>query len=264
MKLPEPLEHPVPRLAALVLAAGLGTRMRPFTDTVPKPLLTVGNEELLEHALGNAGRFTSKIAVNTHYLAGQVEAFVAGRGVHVSHEPELLGTAGAVGAIRDWLDGDDVLILNSDTWLASVPDDFVDSWDRRRPRLLVKDVGHPSDFSTLRFIGASLLPGGMARGLAATPSGLYERVWLPGRDSLDLVVTDVAAFDCGTPEEFLRANLAVSDGAPVIHPTARPGGPAYRSVFLRDATSPAGHSSVGEIRDGAGHVYVSPTAEEHR
>lgn len=260
MKLQEPLEHPVPHLSALVLAAGLGTRMRPFTDTIPKPLLTVDNEELLDHALGNAARFTSKVAVNAHYLAGLVEAFLAGRGVHVSFEPELLGTAGAVGAIRDWLAGDDLLILNSDTWLEAVPDDFVDSWDRQRPRLLVKDVGRPSDFGTLRFIGASLLPGTIAGSLAATPSGLYERVWLPGRDSLDLVVTDVAAFDCGTPEEFLRANLAVSGGSPVIHPTAHPGGPVRRSVFLRDATSPAGHVSVGEIRDGTGHVHVSPTA----
>lgn len=247
-------------LACLVLAAGLGSRMRPFTTLVPKPLLTVNNEPLLDRALRHAGRFTPRIAVNVHHLGDQIVDFLDGRDVLVSPEARLLGTAGAVGQLWDWIGERDLLIINSDTWLQTIPDDFVSSWDRERPRLLVTDVGGPSDFGTLRFAGASLLPSRIAQSLSAEPSGLYETVWRPMRADLDLVATDALIFDCGTPEEFLTANLAVNAGLPVIHPGARPGGPVESSVFLEGATSPGGHRSVGEIRDAAGHVYVSPRA----
>ncbi|SDL35281.1 nucleotidyltransferase family protein [Tessaracoccus oleiagri] len=244
-------------LACLVLAAGLGTRMRPFTDHVPKPLLTVDNEPLLARSLRLARRFTYAVAVNSHHLADQVERFVEPWGVRVSHEERLLGTAGAVGNLAAWLDGRDVLILNSDTWLEYIPDDFVAGWDRRSARLLVREVGRPSDFGTRRFVGASLLPGGVAASLPAEPAGLYETVWAPAGERLQLVETDARAFDCGTPDEFIRANLEVSGAKAVVHPTARPGGPVVGSVFLEGATSPPGVASVGEIRDRFGNVYVA-------
>ncbi|MGV8844946.1 nucleotidyltransferase family protein [Tessaracoccus sp.] len=244
-------------LACLVLAAGLGTRMRPFTDVTPKPLLTVNNEELLSRSLGQGAAVAGRTAVNAHHLADQIAAFVVGRSIHVSRETQLMGTAGAVAQVGHWLGDDDLLILNGDTWLQELPDEFVAGWDRGGPRLLVTDVGRPSDFGTMRFIGASLLPNALARGLRDEPAGLYEEVWRPRRDSLDLCVTGVMAFDCGTPMEFLQANLAVSGSPAVIHPTARPGGIVRDSVFLRGATSPPGSVCVGEIRDGVGHVYVA-------
>lgn len=248
--------RPDDRLACLVLAAGLGTRMRPFTDHVPKPLLTVDNEPLLERSLRLAHRFTDAVAVNTHHLADQVARFVERWGVHVSHEERLLGTAGAVGNLAAWLQGRDVLILNADTWLEDVPEAFVAGWDRRAPRLLVTDVGRPSDFGTRRFVGASLLPGAVAAALPAEPEGLYETVWVPAGDRLQLFETDAHAYDCGTPEEFIRANLEVSRAPSVVHPTARPGGPVVGSVFLEGATSPPGTTSVGEIRDRFGNVHA--------
>lgn len=248
-------------LACLVLAAGLGTRMRPFTDVMPKPLLTVNNEELLARAIRQGAAVAGRTAVNAHHLADQIGAFVGDRSIHVSHETRLMGTAGAVAQVGPWLGDDDLLILNGDTWLEELPEEFVAGWDRVGPRLLVTDVGRPSDFGSLRFIGASLLPNSLARGLPTEPSGLYEEVWRPRRDSLDLCVTGAMAFDCGTPMEFLQANLAVSLSSAVIHPTARPGGIVRDSVFLRGATSPSGSVCVGEIRDGFGHVYVAESPD---
>ena len=197
-------------LAALVLAAGRGERLRPLTDVVPKPLLRVGDVTLLDAALARVGAVVpvtpESVAVNAHWLADRVVAHLGDR-VHVSLEqPEALGTAGAVGAIRDWLRQRDLLIANGDVWWDGAPDlpEFVSSWDRRRPRLLVvADQERPDFVGRWRFAGMSLLPSAVAQTLAPVPSGLYELVWR--RMPIDLVSTDVTFIDCGTPEDLQRA-----------------------------------------------------------
>jgi mannose-1-phosphate guanylyltransferase len=103
---------------AMVLAAGLGTRMRPLTDVVPKPLAPIGDKPALGHLIDDlrtAGFGT--VTVNAHHLAAQVEAFAKeDGGVRVSHERELLGTAGGLRRARDagFLRRERVLLVNGD------------------------------------------------------------------------------------------------------------------------------------------------------
>ena len=197
-------------LAALVLAAGRGDRLRPLTDRTPKPLLTVGTHTLLDAALARVAQVLpvspDTVSVNAHWLADQIAAHVDGR-AHLSVEqPEALGTAGAVGAILDWLGERDLLIANGDVWWSGQADlrGFVDSWDRERPRLLVVTDRERPDFGgKWRFAGVSLLPNALARGLEPRPSGLYELVW--SRTPIDLVPADVTFIDCGTAEDLARA-----------------------------------------------------------
>lgn len=197
-------------LAALVLAAGRGERLRPLTDTTPKPLLTVGRTTLLDAALALVETVVpltpADVAVNAHWLADQIVTAIGDR-AHVSVErPVALGTAGAVGALRDWLAGRDVLIANGDVWFGGPVDvpAFVGEWDRTRPRLLVVADDQRPDFEQRwRFCGLSLLPGAIAARLDAVPSGLYEAVWQ--RMPIELVSTDVEAIDCGTPDDLARA-----------------------------------------------------------
>ncbi|MDQ1748003.1 MAG: N-acetyl-alpha-D-muramate 1-phosphate uridylyltransferase [Frankiaceae bacterium] len=197
-------------LAALVLAAGRGERLRPLTDHTPKPLLDVGGTTLLDAALARVAAVVSltprDVAVNAHWLADQIVAAVGDR-AHVSvEEPDALGTAGAVGALHDWLAGRDVLIANGDAWFSGPVDvrRFVGEWDRTRPRLLVvADAERPDFEQRWRFAGLSLLPGAVAAALEPVPSGLYEVVW--SRTPVELVPTDVEAIDCGTPEDLARA-----------------------------------------------------------
>lgn len=203
-------------LCGVVLAAGRGERLRPLTDEMPKPLLQVGGRTLLDAALDRLAMAVPvtprSAAVNAHWLAEQIVAH-AGDGVHVSVEsPVALGTAGAVGELRAWIDGRDALITNGDVYYGAPVDvaGFVAGWDRVRPRLLVVRDGQRPDFGgEWRFAGLSLLPWSVAATLPAEPAGLYEVVW--SRMPVDLVPTEVTYVDCGTPAELDRARaLAVN------------------------------------------------------
>lgn len=197
-------------LAALVLAAGRGERLRPLTDTTPKPLLSVGGMTLLDAALARVASVVpvspADVAVNAHWLWEQIAAYVDGR-VHLSVEqPIALGTAGAVGALRPWLVDRDLLIANGDVWWSGEVDvrSFVARWDRMRPRLAVVSSPDAADFDGgWKFAGLSLLPGAVARTLEPVPSGLYEIVW--SRMPVDLVPIDVTFIDCGTVADLERA-----------------------------------------------------------
>jgi mannose-1-phosphate guanylyltransferase len=106
------------RANALVLAAGLGTRLRPLTDTVPKCLVEVAGVPLLEYwmrALSRAG--VAAVSVNTHHLPTAVRTYLDGvkerwpLEVRESYEPQLLGSAGTVTANRALADGADACLL---------------------------------------------------------------------------------------------------------------------------------------------------------
>src|SRR3954452_209622 len=116
-------------LAAVVLAAGAGTRLRPLTRLRPKALCPVDNVPLVDLALGWARNVTSAVAVNVHHGRAAMESHLAGR-VHLSvEEPEALGTAGGIGNLRTWIDGRAALILNADAWNDADMQAFVAGWD---------------------------------------------------------------------------------------------------------------------------------------
>jgi MurNAc alpha-1-phosphate uridylyltransferase len=111
--------------SAALLAAGLGTRMRPLTDYTPKPLLRLGERTLLDHALDRfAEAGVQRAVVNVHYEAEQIAAHLAARGgapvTTLRREANLLDTGGAVAAaLRSGFFGDaPFFIANSDSvWL---------------------------------------------------------------------------------------------------------------------------------------------------
>lgn len=104
---------------AMVLAAGLGTRMRPLTLTRPKPLIEVGGKSLLDHTLDRlADAGVGEAVVNAHYLADQIEAHVAGRRrprIAISDErAQLLDTGGGVVNALPRLGGAPFFVCNTD------------------------------------------------------------------------------------------------------------------------------------------------------
>jgi mannose-1-phosphate guanylyltransferase len=105
---------------AFLLAAGIGSRLRPLTDTTPKCMITVGGRPMLDIWLDTfAQAGVDEVLVNLHYLADVVRDHLGRRTapprVQMSYEAELLGSAGTLVANRDWVDGEDFfLACNAD------------------------------------------------------------------------------------------------------------------------------------------------------
>lgn len=137
---------PTPIRRAMVLAAGLGQRMRPITDTLPKPLVAIGGKPMLDHALDRlAEAGVEEAVVNVHHLAGQIEAHLAGRTqprVTISDERALLlETGGGVKKALPLLGADPFFHVNSDSlWSEAGRSNMramVEAWDGARMDMLL-------------------------------------------------------------------------------------------------------------------------------
>lgn len=244
-------------LCGVVLAAGAGVRLRPVTRHRPKPLCPVANVALLDHALARLRTVTDIVAVNLHHGRELIAAHLDARGdVHQSvEEPEALGTAGAVGQLRGWLDGREVVVLNGDTWCPGSLEEAVAGWDRDRVRLLVagSDTLEPTSA-----VAGVLLPWSHASTLLPTPSGLYEVLLgaLAETGTLDVTRWDGPCIDCGTPARYLEANLAASGGRSVVGSGAKVDGTVERSVVWDRAEVHRSEHLVDAIRTDTGQTVL--------
>jgi mannose-1-phosphate guanylyltransferase len=123
---------------ALLLAAGLGTRLRPLTDSWPKCLMPVGGRPLLEHWLCKLYRNgIRQVLVNVHHHQNLVEPFLERDHfrpwVFSVHEPLLLGTAGTLRKNRKFFGDKTVLLVHSDNWCQCDFSDFLGFHNSRRP-----------------------------------------------------------------------------------------------------------------------------------
>jgi mannose-1-phosphate guanylyltransferase len=106
-------------MRALLLAAGIGSRLRPLTDTTPKCLVWIRDRPLLDYWLDlvfESG--VERVLLNTHWLAEQVKEHVDASPwrsrIDLAHEDELLGTGGAILANRDWFQNNSFLVAHAD------------------------------------------------------------------------------------------------------------------------------------------------------
>ena len=130
-------------LRALLLAAGLGTRLRPITLNTPKCLVPIGEEPLLGRwirQLEQAG--CESVLINTHYLAGQVEAFLKTRqssimSIQTVYEPVLCGTAGSLVANQEFFNDATGLLIHADNAMAGDLSDFLAAHSERQAGCLL-------------------------------------------------------------------------------------------------------------------------------
>lgn len=135
------------RTKALLLAGGLGTRLRPITNATPKCLVEIAGRPLLDYwfeALSGAG--VRDVLINTHHLPEAVRQFILEKNRNgfrsvESFEPTLLGSAGTIAANADWADGaDEVVIIYSDNFS-----------DLDVSKLLIAHRGHGDPVTILLF-----------------------------------------------------------------------------------------------------------------
>ena len=229
--------------SAMVLSAGLGVRMRPLTETRPKPLVELQGRALLDHALDRlraAG--VARLVVNTHYKAEMIERHLAGQpDVRVSFEPDRLETGGGVSRALPLLGEDPFFVVNSDAVWRDGPEPALDrlaaAWDGAAMDALLllqptgRAVGYAgagdydcsADGRILRrgkdatadyvFAGVQVLH---PRLFAGAPDGafslnvLFDRAQAEGR--LHGLPHDGEWYHVGTPEDLIRAEDAMADG----------------------------------------------------
>ena len=145
------IDAPVPS-TAMVMAAGLGKRMRPLTDDRPKPMVALAGKPLIDHVLDrlrSAG--VGKVVVNVHYLPEVLESHLAESaidfGVTISDERGLLlETGGGLVKAAPLIDCDPFLVVNSDNFWVDGPADalklLASSWDDSRMDALLLLVPH--------------------------------------------------------------------------------------------------------------------------
>ena len=243
-------------LAGVVLAAGAGNRLRPLTDELPKALCPVGNVALVDHALERlAAQGISSFAVNVHASAELMTRHLGGRAQLSYEQPEALGTAGALGALRAWIDGRATLVANADAYLSRLPPALADGWDGGTIRLaVVEDAARPDFENRWRYCGLALMPWQDVEALEPVPTGLYEVSWRRAQAAgrLELVPVETEFVDCGTPADYLAANLLASGGLTVVGEGAVVEGVAERCVLWPGAHVGEDEVLRDAVRTGSG------------
>ena len=243
----------------MVLAAGRGERLRPLTVRRPKALCPVANVALVDLALERVAPIAGTVAVNIHHHRAAMEEHLQGR-AHCSVEEQMpLGTAGALGLLRGWIDGRAVVVVNADAWCPGTLEPLVSGWDGERIRVLVAGEDRLGPRSQ---VAGALLPWADVAALAPVPSGLWEVSWeaalAAGR--LESLRHDGPFVDCGTPADYLAANLLASHGDNVVGEEAVVEGRIERTVVWSGSVVEAGEVLVDAVRyDGSRTVAVRRT-----
>jgi len=230
---------------AMVLAAGLGLRMRPITEHTPKPLVEVAGRTMLDRALDHlTAAGVSRMVVNTHWLGDRIAAHLSGRpGITLSHEDDLLETGGGVAHALPHLGTEPFYVVNSDIiWTDGASPALLrlaDAWDESRMDALLllaptatamgyegqgdfflDPTGLPrrrqeSEVAPLLFSGVQILSPRLFDG---APGGkfslnvLYDRALAAGR--LSAIVHDGRWYHVGTPDALPEVEAAIEAATP--------------------------------------------------
>lgn len=232
---------------AMILAAGLGTRLRPITDTIPKPLVPVGGRTMLDRSLDLAeAAGVTEAVVNVHYLADRIVAHCRERttpAIAISDETDrILETGGGVVKALPLLGAEPFLLLNADTfwveWGRPNLAAMIEAFDPERMDILLMlcrlgdTTGHggggdfamdeagrltrladKSDPAGLLYAGATIYNPAIFEGASAEPHSLnvyYDKAIGEGR-LFGHVMADGHWFTVGTPEALPAAEAKLSD-----------------------------------------------------
>jgi mannose-1-phosphate guanylyltransferase len=188
-------------MRALLLAAGLGTRLRPLTSTIPKCLVPIKGQPLLDIWLDKLTRASiGPFLVNTHYLAEVVEAHVKASRyrdrVNLVHERELRGTAGTLIANLEFFQDEDGLLVHADNYCTADFRAFVRAHHERPPECLMTMMTFRTDDPPacgIVEIDARGVVVGFHEKVAAPPGNLANgAIYLLSRDLMHVFATEFA------------------------------------------------------------------------
>ncbi len=231
---------------AMILAAGMGSRLKPLTDKTPKALIPFHGKPLLEWLilkLKHDGY--TRLVINTHHLAGQIDSFLKsknnfGLAVTLSYEEQLLDTGGAIKRAIPFLDNSIPLLVHNADILSDIPFSALENHHRASAAHVTLAVNNRTTSRYFRFTSDGLLCGwentrnGATKGTCPEPFVKYAfcgihllnpAVWhaFPDQDIFSMVpfyVEQAARFkiraynvdkwrwaDLGTPDKLKNARL---------------------------------------------------------
>lgn len=225
-------------MKGMILAAGYGTRLRPITNVIPKPMVPLCNRPLIAWAIASyqaAG--VRDLIVNTHHLPEIIERYLRDHfhRVEISREEEILGTGGAIRRVRPLLENEEAFFLvNGDTvqfprWgaLRNALGDNIAALTLRHPPAndrftpVYLTGGRVSGFGkgdgeALMFAGSHLISTRIFQYLPDEEEfGIVDRVYQPlidsGRETVAGVVDEGLWFDIGTPERYAAASHSLRE-----------------------------------------------------
>jgi mannose-1-phosphate guanylyltransferase len=230
-------------MKAMILAAGYGTRLRPVTYTMPKPIVPLAGRPLMGWAVeALLASGISDFVVNLHHLPEPIERYLvdryAGRArFEFSFEPEILGTGGGVRKVRPLLENDsEFFLVNGDT-VQFPPYDALHAARNERDALAALTLRHPPEgdrFTPVYFEDRAITGFGKSTGEALMFSGTHlisnrifnflpdkdfsgivDEVYQPlierGTETISGVVDDGLWFDIGTPQRYMTASRTLLD-----------------------------------------------------
>ncbi|HXH40152.1 MAG TPA: NDP-sugar synthase [Thermoanaerobaculia bacterium] len=227
-------------MKAMILAAGYGTRLRPVTYALPKPVVPMCGQPLVAWAIESSLAFGIRdFVVNLHHLPEPIERLLLARFTDArfefSYEPEILGTGGGVRRVRSLLERDpEFLLINGDT-IQFPPYDAVRA--ARKDALAALTLRHPpagdrftpvyfdenrvtgfgrGTGEALMFSGTHLISNRIFDYLPEKDfSGIVDEVYQPlldsGHEQIAGVVDDGIWFDIGTPQRYVAASRTLLD-----------------------------------------------------
>jgi len=239
---------------AMILAAGLGTRLRPLTDRIPKPLLPIAGRPMIDYTLAwVAAAGIRQVMINLHHMGERIRQAVGaerfGLEISYSEEPVILGTGGGLKRVERFFADGPFLVVNADVLTAVDPNAVVRAHVETRPlaTLVVRRdpqvatygaIGIDRDGRIRRFLGRGpqapapteevmftgihvvdprVLADLPAAGTFSPITDAYIAIVERG-DPLMGYVTDAPWIDIGTPERYSQAEQWVANG--VIQPPA--------------------------------------------
>ena len=282
---------------AMILSAGLGTRLRPLTDHLPKPLVPVAQQSILDHHLARLVAMGIKeVVINLHHLAEAIPRHLSEASwdlkIHYSHEPTILGTGGGLMKARAWLEGEEAfLLLNGDIFHDI---DLEGLWETHRASSALATLAlrpHPGD-EKMGWIGvrekeriervpemegSQSLTRRMFTGLSILTPSIFEVLPPSGfccvlregvRHQIEAgaliqgyLDTQSMWVDIGTPAAYLQANLdALVD--PLAAPKERiaPNATIATDAQIDETCLIGSHAQIGS-KARLDHVVVLPNAQ---
>jgi aminoglycoside/choline kinase family phosphotransferase/GTP:adenosylcobinamide-phosphate guanylyltransferase len=228
-------------MKAMILAAGRGTRLRPYTNDIPKPLFSIAGRPLLDYVVQSLIQGGCEaIIINTHHLPEQIDAFIAAQNyripVYTRFEPEILGTGGAIRNVADFWDERPFLVVNGDV-LSTIELKKVYQFHRRHdsPATLalyddpeintvsvdangfIIDFGDPSDFSVhpsekkLTFTGIQVLDPEILDYIPASGYSnsidAFKKMMAAGKGLKGFISRNEFWNDIGTPARYTESAI---------------------------------------------------------